>query len=313
MERERIVPVFIINGFLESGKTTFIINAILRDPNIQKERVLIISCEEGETEFESLPANFKIFNIEDKEELSGTLFERLKKEYRPSYVIIEYNSIWGMQALYDTKLNDGWAIAQQITIIDATTFESYFSNMKSIFADMLRGSDRVFMNRCNRNDNFSFYRNSIKSCSPRADIAYVSDEEGILDILLEDDLPYDINADIISINNDSYLTWYIDSLDNDERYEGKTVEYTGVALRPEYIRSGYFIAGNEVVTCCEDDKQFLGFLCKYDKADLLREGNYYKVLGEIKYEFAPEYEMEGPVIYVKKTTSLPTLNNKKKK
>lgn len=313
MDYERKVPVFIINGFLESGKTTFIINAILRDPNIQRERVLIVSCEEGEAEYDMLPDNVTVYWVEEKEELAGDVFTELQDMYAPTYVIIEYNGIWGMRDLYDAKIPHTWALAQQITVIDATTFEGYFLNMKSLFADMLRSSTRVFVNRCTPEDDFRLYKNSIKGCAPRADIAYFSDEEGRLDIVLEEDLPYDINADIISVNKEDYLTWYTDVLDNIERYLGKTVEYVGVVMKPGYFREGCFAVGNEVMTCCEDDMQFLGFVCKYEKADFLKEGNTVKVQAEIQYEFAPEYESEGPVLYIRKATSMTKPAPKKKK
>lgn len=307
------VPVFVINGFLESGKTTFILNAILRDPNLARERVLLITCEEGEEEYDGLPNNIDLYTIEEKEELSGDLFMDLNRKYKPTYVIIEYNGLFGMQALYDMRTPGAWMIAQQITVIDALTFGAYFANMKSIFADMLRNSSRVFVNRCTRADDFKFYKDSIKSCAPRTDITYVSDDEGILDIMLEEDLPYDVNADVIEISKDNYLIWYIDALEEQERYSGKTVEYIGTVAKPPEVRDGYFIAGNEVMTCCEDDMQFVGFVCKCEKAEQIKEGAVIKLRGEVHYEFSPEYEMEGPVIYVTKTTTMPGENKAKKK
>ena len=42
------IPVYLITGFLESGKTTFI-NETISDPEFsQGERTLLICCEEGE-------------------------------------------------------------------------------------------------------------------------------------------------------------------------------------------------------------------------------------------------------------------------
>ena len=44
------IPIFIINGFLDSGKTTFIVDAIEKDGFAKKGRTLVIQCEEGEIE-----------------------------------------------------------------------------------------------------------------------------------------------------------------------------------------------------------------------------------------------------------------------
>lgn len=297
---QRKVPVFIINGFLESGKTTFIKNAIIKDPKMKNEKVLLVVCEEGEIEYENLPDNMKVHVIEEKEDVRSDVFGKLNEKYKPTFVIIEYNGVWGMQTLYQTPMPKTWGLADQMTIVDATTFENYFNNMKSIFADMLRSSTSVIMNRCTREDNFKLYKDSIKRTSPQAEIMYVSDEEGIMDIMLEEDLPYDLNSPVIVLDKDTYVTWYIDMIDNPDRYEGKVVEYIAQAARPDYFRPGYFLTGNMVMTCCEDDMQFLGFVCKYDKAESVQEGGYVRVRCEVHTEPAPEYDEErGPVLYAK--------------
>ncbi len=299
------VPVFIINGFLEAGKTTFIQNAIIRDPKMKKERVVIVLCEEGEVEYDSLPDNIHVVTIDDKENLQSDVFGKLNEKYKPTYVIIEYNGVWGMQPLYKVPMPKTWRLVDQITVVDAKTFESYFNNMKSIFADMLRSSTTVVMNRCTREDNFKFYKDSIKRTAPGADIMYVNDEEGIMDIMLEEDLPYNLNDDVIVLDKDSYIVWYIDMIDNIARYEGKTVEYIAQVAKPDYFREGYFLAGNMVMTCCEDDMQFLGYVCKYDKASMLEEGSFVRVRGVVHSEFAPEYEEAGPVIHLLSAAVVP--------
>ncbi len=44
-------PVYIINGFLESGKTEFITYTISQPYFRIKGKTLIIACEEGEVEY----------------------------------------------------------------------------------------------------------------------------------------------------------------------------------------------------------------------------------------------------------------------
>ncbi len=296
---EKLVPVYIINGFLESGKTTFIKNAILADPKMQKETILVIVCEEGEIEYDDVPGNVAVYNIDEKENVASDTFGKLREKYRPTFVVIEYNGVWGMQQLYQTPLPRAWRIADQMTIVDGETFGSYFANMKSIFADMLRSSASVIVNRCQRSDDFKSYRDNIKRCSPQTEILYVNDEEGIMDIMLEDELPYDLDDPVIELDKDSFVVWYIDMVDNVDRYIGKTVEYVAQVAKPDYFRDDFFFPGNQVMTCCANDMQFLGFVCQYDKANALEEGGYVRVRAEVRNEFAPEYEEEGPVLYAK--------------
>lgn len=307
------VPVFVINGFLESGKTTFIYNAFLKDENLKRERVALVCCEEGEEEYNDVPSNVRLYTVEDDVDFTEELLSNINKEYKPTVVFIEYNGIWGMQRIYKTKLPSSWKVIEQVTVIDSTTFASYFDNMKSIFADMLRSSTTVFVNRCTREDDFKFYKSSIKNCAPHAEIIYLSDTEGPLQITLEEELPYNVDADVIEISRDNYMTWYIDMLDTPARYIGKKVEYIGQAVKPDYFGKDSFTVGNMVMTCCEDDMQFLGFLCRYDKATFVKEGALVKVRGQVRHEYAAEYESEGPVIYVEKTTTMPNPDEKKRR
>ena len=45
------IPVYLIAGFLDGGKTDFI-NGILEDGFAREDKTLLICCEEGELEYE---------------------------------------------------------------------------------------------------------------------------------------------------------------------------------------------------------------------------------------------------------------------
>ena len=89
-------PVYIINGFLESGKTEFI-TFTLGQPYFQiKGRTLLILCEEGENEYD--PALLKksrtdVVLIEEEEEFNPNHLIELEKQYKPARIIIEYNGM----------------------------------------------------------------------------------------------------------------------------------------------------------------------------------------------------------------------------
>ena len=46
------VPVFLLNGFLESGKTSLIKEIVENNDNYHNNSTVIICCEEGEVEYE---------------------------------------------------------------------------------------------------------------------------------------------------------------------------------------------------------------------------------------------------------------------
>ena len=79
------IPVFLVNGFLESGKTAFIIYTLGEEYFHIDGNTLLIVCEEGEVEFDSkLLGREKTFmvTVDDKKQLTGEfLAGQLKKSY----------------------------------------------------------------------------------------------------------------------------------------------------------------------------------------------------------------------------------------
>lgn len=288
-------PVYVINGFLESGKTEFICYT-LAQPYFQiKGKTLLIVCEEGEVEYEQelLSKSRTIMEVIDEEEDFNTshLIE-LEKKYKPERIIIEYNGMWNFKNM---KLPWHWTVEQQITTIDASTFPMYFTNMKSLLAEMLRKSEMIIFNRCDNVEDLSVYKRNVKAINQQADIIF-EDSQGEVNQIFEDDLPYSLNDPVIVLNNEGYGIWYLDSLDNLDRYIGKTIQFVAMVLKPKEFPQGYFVPGRMAMTCCAEDMAFLGFACEYDKADTLTEKQWVKVTAKVAKEYFADYNGEGPVL-----------------
>ena len=52
MDEEEGVSVILVTGFLESGKTTFLRDAVTQDYFQIEDRTLLINCESGEEEYD---------------------------------------------------------------------------------------------------------------------------------------------------------------------------------------------------------------------------------------------------------------------
>lgn len=288
-------PVYVINGFLESGKTEFICYTI-EQPYFQiKGRTLLIVCEEGEVEYDERLLKMSrtdMVVIEDEEDFNPSHLIELEKKYKPERIIIEYNGMWNFKNM---KLPFHWKIEQQITTIDASTFPMYFTNMKSLLAEMLRKSEMIIFNRCDDVEDLSVYKRNVKAINQKADIIF-EDSEGEVNQIFEDDLPYSLDAPIIELNNEGYGIWYLDSLDNLERYIGKTIQFTAMVLKPSGFPAGYFVPGRMAMTCCADDMAFLGFACEYDQESTLRDKQWVKVTAKVAKEYFADYGGEGPVL-----------------
>ena len=289
-------PVYIINGFLESGKTEFI-TYTLEQPYFQtKGKTLIILCEEGEIEYEDellKQSDSVIELIEDEEDFTPANLIELEKKHKPSRIIIEYNGMWNFKNM---KLPWHWKVEQQITTIDASTFPMYINNMKSLLAEMVRKSEMIIFNRCDGIDELSTYKRNVKAINAKAEIIF-EDSQGEVNEIMEDDLPYDLKQDTLVLDDYGYGIWYLDSLDHLERYIGKTVEFVAMVLRPEKFPNGYFVPGRMAMTCCADDMAFLGFACEYDGADKLEQKEWVKVKATVSKEYWADYNGEGPVLH----------------
>lgn len=289
-------PVFIINGFLESGKTEFICYT-LDQPYFQiKGRTLLILCEEGENEYEEKllkKSRTDLVLIEDEEEFNTAYLMELEKQYKPERILIEYNGMWNFKNM---KLPFHWRVEQQITTIDASTFPMYYTNMKSLLAEMIRGSEMIIFNRCDGIEDLSSYKRNVKAINQRADIIF-EDSEGEINQIFEDDLPYSLDAPVLELDNEGYGIWYLDSLDHLERYVGKTVQFLAMVMKPKEFPKGYFIPGRMAMTCCAEDMAFLGFACKYAQADKLTDKQWVKVTAKVEKEYFEDYQGEGPVLH----------------
>ena len=148
---KRDVPVYLITGFLESGKTQFLDFTIHQSYFQIPDKTLLILCEEGEEEYdeESLKKmNTVIEIIEDPEDFNADTLQMLNKKHHPGRVLVEYNPLWSVDKFYQTDMPRYWDLAQHIVTVDASTFQIYMNNMKSLFMEMIRNADLVIFNRC---------------------------------------------------------------------------------------------------------------------------------------------------------------------
>ena len=296
-----MIPVFMINGFLESGKSEFISYTIGQPYFATRGRTLLIVCEEGEVEYDAKllkKSRTDMVLIEEKEDFSIANLMELEKKYKPERIIIEYNGMWNYKEL---QLPIHWQIEQQITTIDASTFTMYYTNMKSLLAEMVRKSEMIIFNRCDGIEDLSNFKRNMKAVNPQAEIIF-EDANGEINEILEEDLPFDINAPVIELNDMGFGVWYIDMMENIGRYLGKTVEFTAMVYKPDKFPKGYFVPGRMAMTCCADDMAFLGYACKFDGAEELKHKEWVKVRATVNLEKFAGYKGDGPVLHAVSVT-----------
>ncbi len=290
-------PVYVINGFLESGKTEFIRFTLAQSYFQIKGKTLLLLCEEGETEYEEellKKSRTEIERIEEEADFTPEHLTELEKRHKPERIIIEYNGMWNYK---NARLPWYWKIEQQITTIDGSSFSMYYTNMRSLLAEMIRGSEMIIFNRCDTvREQLNSFKRNIKAVNAQADVIF-EDSNGEIDEIFEEDLPYDLKQETIVLDNEGYGIWYLDSMDHLERYVGKKLQFVAMVLKPENFPAGYFVPGRMAMTCCADDMAFLGYACEYAGAGALKQKEWVKVTAVVAKEYWEDYKGEGPVLH----------------
>lgn len=180
--KERIVPITLVTGFLESGKTTAI-SQILRQGfgDFSKTTLLIDAEEEGEEHYD--PALLRergvvLIDADNPMLITESYLQTLEDAYHPDQVLIEYNGLFRVSHLDSLRLPDGWEIVRQMTILDGSVFHIYLETANAQFEDMVARSSLVLFNRCPRDrKRLKHFKAHVQQINRTAQVVF-EDEEG---------------------------------------------------------------------------------------------------------------------------------------
>lgn len=300
------IPVYLVNGFLESGKTTFI-RTTLEDPEfVGKNHLLLIICEEGIEEYDvdSLAKkNIDVVFVEEQEQLTKAYLEELQSKYRPDQIIFELNGVWKMEDFLELDTPKNWVTVQIITMVNAETYQNYLNNMRSMIMEHIKYSDTIIFNRCTTETDRLAIRRSIKPLNRKAQIIYETADGIDLGNDFEDPLPFDVNADPIVIEDDDFGLWYMDALDYPKKYAGKTIRFKAQFYHDPSMPPGAIVPGRFAMQCCANDIAFIGFISKCQSSmkpflDSHNNRDWIDVEAKLNVEFRREYKGKGPVLYI---------------
>ncbi len=292
------IPVYSFTGFMDSGKTTLIRQTLLEQNFGEGAKTLLIVCEDGDEEYdeeELKKVNTRLLMVENEGDFTETLLKNINLQYLPDQIFIEYNGTWGMDTLLEMDLPEGWIIVQSLATVDAATFEMYLNNMRAMIMEQLFKADVVIFNRCTEDTPKTKFRAAVKSVNRPAQLVYER-EDGSIDES-EEELPFDMNQDIIEISDADYALWYMDAQENYKNYDGKRVEFLALVYNPDKMKKGMLVPGRFAMTCCIEDVTFLGFKCKYPESKSIPHKSWIRIVAEVHVEFAKEYKGKGPVLY----------------
>lgn len=288
-----------MNGFLEAGKTSFIQDLIDETYFKIKGLTLIVACEEGDEEYDDYlleKSGCIVRYIEEEEDFLSKIKE-YEEALKPERIIVEFNGMWNRK---DLVMPWDSADITEIAIIDARTFELYAANMKSLLSEQVRNAYMAVLKRCDGfEEKLPYFRRNLKAVNTGLNIVFKDNDGEDINIRFEDDLPYDLSADVVDVDHDAFSVFYLDSLENLDRYLGKRVRFTAKVIKPKGKTRESFLAGRYAMTCCENDLSLFGIICDYDDTDNLKADTWVSVTGVVDKEFMDKYNVEFPICKVK--------------
>ena len=296
-------PVYLFLGFLESGKTKFI-QETLEDPRFSHgEKTLLLVTEEGIEEYETIKfvdaENVELVLLDDKSKLTEEYLSALQKQYGSTRVVVEYHGTWLLDDFFNA-MPEGWIVNQIMTFFDATTFLNYNANMRQFTYDKIQNTQLVVFNRFSESMDKMQLHKIVRGISRRCDIVYeqVNGKADFDDI--EDPLPFDINAPVITIEDKDYAFFYRDLTENLEEYIGKTVKFKGLVATDKRLSPQDIVVGRHVMTCCADDIQYCGLACVLPQEMDLNTRDWISVTAKIAFQKHRIYKGKGPVLVAEK-------------
>lgn len=295
MER---IPVYSFTGFLDSGKTKFIQETLEDGCFNAGERTLLLVCEEGEEEYDiSRYPHKDVFRevLDDPESVTTEYLDGLQKKYRAERVVVELN---GMQLIGDfyRKMPQSWGIAQEVMFADANTILQYNANMRSLVVDKLQSCEMVVFNRVPVGSDTMPLHKLARALNRRVDIVYDYQDGTTQFDERQDPLPFDLNAPVVTVQDDDYALFYRDITEEPKKYDKKTVRFLAQVAKLRKEKVGMFAPGRFVMTCCEADITFMGIPCRYDAAAELKSRSWVTVTAKVEVKFHSLYKGVGPIL-----------------
>lgn len=296
--RKTVYPVYLIAGFLDSGKTSFI-NGILSDGFALEDKTLLLCCEEGEEAYDpkALP-NVTVETVEDREALTPAFLEARRKACGAAQIIVEYNGMWPIQPFYEESLPENWVLYQIIFTVEGPTFDLYAKNMGPLMLEKLRNADMILVNRCDDELCAALRRRNLRLINRRADI-YLEKNDGTSEDYMDGTVSaFDLSGDALAVPDEDYGLWYVEIMDTPAMYAGKTVTFRAMMCKPPRY-GDYFTPGRFAMVCCEKDMSFLALACIGWDVSKIPEKTWVEVTARVALEHWDPYgEEDGPVLHV---------------
>ncbi|MBQ9458442.1 MAG: hypothetical protein IJU66_00735 [Oscillospiraceae bacterium] len=289
------IPVYAVTGFLDAGKTDFI-NGILQDGFAQKDKTLLLCCEEGDEEYDvQALGNVEVVMLDDEEQFTKDALRELEKKHKPKQVLIEFNGMWPFEKLNELPAN--WILYQIMNFVYGPSFDVMARNMGQLMMEKIKNADLLVFNRCTPEVAAALRKRNLRMVNRRAEM-YVEYEDGTSEDYVNADVcPFDVSQNPIEIPDDDFGVWYVDAMDHPEHYDGKRLHMKAIMCHSKKY-PGVFVPGRFAMVCCANDTQFLGVVARGDALKSYKNRDWIDITATCKKEYFEAYQGDGPILYI---------------
>lgn len=273
-------PVYVFSGFLDSGKTQAI-KETLYNPNFNEgEPSLIICFEQGDVIYDEKflkITNSQVLYMDSIKDLTIEKQKEIDKKYDVDRIFLELNGMEDDTFIYESGFIKNWELAQTLTTIDASTFNMYLTNMRQFIYNHVVNAECIILNRADNADK-RFLRNNLKSINQYCEIIY-ENKDGSVSNKIEDEI-FDLSKDLF-VEDTDYGLWYMDCIDNTDKYDKKTVTLKMKFVEDMKEYSNALIMGRKAMVCCANDITDIAISCVGVDKKQIKKDQYYYLTGRL--------------------------------
>lgn len=272
-------PVYVFSGFLDAGKTTAIKESLLDPRFTQDETTLIIAFEQGDEIYNRaflFETYSSVIYMNDITELTPEKIRELNDQYEPDRIILELNGMQDDNLLF-AQGAENWEIADYLTFFDGSKLKYQMLNMRQFVYNHVINSLVCYINRCDGQD-LAWFRNNLKGINRNLMVVFLSKDMQIVNI---ESQMFDVSKPL-EIADDDYGLWYIDAIDNVDKYDGCTITLKLKLMEKVREYEKVCIMGRWAMVCCSNDMQQIGITCTGVDGEKINKDAFYLLKGRLQ-------------------------------
>lgn len=179
-----MIPVYVITGFLDSGKTSFL-DALLQKEEFQKKRFLLVQFESGEIKFTNKNQNCDLISI-SKKVLDQDLNQAIEqistylKENNPDEIWIEWNGVASFSQLQEILLNDRLhskvKLQKVFHLADAEAVQNLLGRTGLALPEQIAASDFIVIRNASSTKELKLAKRSVREMNPGVKVFQLEEE-----------------------------------------------------------------------------------------------------------------------------------------